>query len=296
MSSESTAASPPPDQPPLPPDGGRLSSMVATRGRKVAVGLVLAFVGGIGAAVFAMARNAGESATKKVFAGSPGAPLQIRIEPAGTFISSHLWAPYYVIDKKSLSGPKAMSKTELTELRDKSWVDEAWAKEHGGMAGSPQVVRLELRGKSDEPVTVTAIQPEVVSARPPLKGWYIAAPSGCGVETIRFATIDLDASPPTVGYFKDDASPQARHLALFVTRTDAEQIELWASTRKATVDWRAKVFYSGPKGPGSVTIDDGGQPFRVTTETSSDGYKGNPVGDQLVTRNHSWDERGVSSC
>lgn len=295
MSSKSAAASPAPDQAPPPRSG--LSSVLATRGRKVIVGLVLAFLGGVGASVFALARSAGEGATKRVFAGSPGSPLQIRIARPGTFFSGHLWAPYYVIPKNRISGPDAISKGDLTKLRDERWVNETWAKEHGGIAGSPEVVRLELRGKSDEPITVTAIQPEVVSERkPPTNGWYIAAPTGCGGETIRLANIDLDASPPTVGYFKDDAHPKTRHLALFVTRTDAEQIELWAYTKKATLEWRAKVFYSGPKGAGSVTIDDEGHPFRVTTETSSDGYRGNSVGNRLITREHHWDENGVTSC
>ena len=294
MSSKSPSPAPAPEQP--PPKRG-LNSVLAGRGRKVIVGLLLAFLSGVGASVFALARNAGESATKKVFAGSPGGPLRVRVARPGTFLSGHLWAPYYVIPKNVIAGPEAISKADLSKLRNKGWVDEPWTDEHGGIAGSPEVVRLELRGTSDEPVTVTAIQAEVVSARkPPLKGWYIAAPAGCGAETIRLANIDLDASPPTAGYFKDGASPQTRHLALFVTRTDAEQIELWASTKKATVEWRAKIFYSGPKGAGSVTIDDGGRPFRVTTERSSDGYRGNPVGNQLIAREHSWDKTGVTSC
>jgi hypothetical protein len=280
-----------------PPEQRGLSSVLATRGRKVIAGLALAFLGGVGAAAFGLARNAGENATKKVFAGSSGGPLQVRVARPGTFISGHLWSPYYVIPKNRISGPDTISKAELASLRDKGWVDEAWAKEHGGISGSPEVVRLELRGTSDEPVTVTAIRAEVVSEKkPPLKGWYIAQPAGCGPETIRFAFIDLDAAPPTAEYFKDDSSPAARHLALSVTRTDAEQIEIWASTKKATVEWRAKIFYSGPKGAGSVTIDDEGRPFQVTTERSSDGYRGHPVGNQLITREHFWDKAGVTSC
>ena len=242
-----------------------------------------------------MARDAGESATKRVLAGSD-APLEIRVASPGTFVSGHLWAPYYVIPKDRVPGPEAISKADLSNLRDKRWVDEPWVEEHGGLAGSPDVVRLELRAKSDEPVTVTAIQPEVVSEQEPTDGWYIADPVGCGIEPVRFVNIDLDVSPPTVGYFEDDASPERQNLALSVTRTDAEQVELRASTRKATVEWRAKVFYSGPDGAGSVTIDDEGQPFRVTTETSSDGYRGNPVGKQLIAREHFWDENGITSC
>lgn len=275
----------------------RLAAVAATRGRKIAIGIGAAFLGGITAAVFAFAHNAGEKAANRVLAGSGGAPVRVSVEQPGTFQSGHLWAPYYVIPKSRMASPAATGASELARLRSAAWVDQAWAEAHGGVPGSPEVVRFELRGKSDEPVTITAIKPELVGPRAaPVRGWYIAEPAGCGVETIRLANIDLDRTPPKIGYLRDDSSPETTHLALSVTRTDSEQIELWAYTHASTVAWRARVFYTGPDGPGSVLVDDRGKPFRVTTERASDGYLGHAAGSELVTREHAWDSAGVTSC
>ena len=295
MSSKSAAAPPEPEQ---EPSGlaGRLGAAVATRSRKFALGISAAFVGGITATILALAHDAGEKTAKRVLLGPAGAPVGVRVEQPGAFASGHLWAPYYVIPKSRLAGPAAAGSSELAELRQAGWVDQTWAEDHGGMAGSPEVVRFELRGTSDEPVTITAVKAEVIGRTAPVRGWYIAQPAGCGGQTIRLANIDLDATPARVGYFRDDASPETKHLALSVTRTDPEQIELWAFTRKSKVDWRARVFYTGPDGTGSVVVDDRGKPFRVTTERASDGYRGAPVGNVPMTREHAWDKTGITSC
>jgi len=44
-------------------------------------------------------------------------------------------------------------------------------------------------------------------------------------------------------------------------------------------------------------IDDGGRPFRVTSERSSDGYttKFDDAGRVQVAREHGWDD-GISAC
>jgi len=103
--------------------------------------------------------------------------------------------------------------------------------------------------------------------------------------------MNLDAAPPSVEYYADDTSPPTKRLALSVTRTDPEQVELHAITRNALVEWRARVFYSGPDGDGSLTVDDNGRPFRVTTETSSAGYANEGVGS--ISREHFWDKSGI---
>jgi hypothetical protein len=60
------------------------------------------------------------------------------------------------------------------------------------------------------------------------------------------------------------------------------------------VDWNLELFYSGPDGDGSVTVDDAGKPFRVTTESASDGYE--PVSATQVKREHAWDANGIVAC
>jgi hypothetical protein len=272
-----------------------LRSLVATRARKALVAVVGLLLAGSGAAIAGWIRSAGESATKRVLP-SPGgqgkAALTIRVARPGTFDSASLPFPYYVVPKDRFRSPYAISASARNKLFSPQYLDDDWAKQHGAVAGSPQVVRLELRGQSDEPILVNAIQPEIVGRKTPVKGWYIAA-GGCGIGPMRTAEINLDASPPTVGYYASDASPMRRRLTLSVTRTDPEQVELHVITRRAMMDWRAKIFYSAPDGDGVVTIDDNGRPFRVTSETSSDGYEA--IGD-TIKREHYWDADGISMC
>jgi hypothetical protein len=168
-----------------------------------------------------------------------------------------------------------------------------WAAEHHAVDGSPQVVNLELRARSDEPVAVTGIKVHVLKKRPRVDGWFVAPVTGCGVEPVRLALVDLDAAIPRVEFYESDASPEASRLALSVTRTDAELVQLIARTRKALVDWQAEVLYSGPDGDGSVIVNDDGAPFRVSTEIGSTAYK--YEGQGKARREPFWD-RGIRVC
>jgi hypothetical protein len=131
-----------------------------------------------------------------------------------------------------------------------------------------------------------------VDRGPPVEGWYVASP-GCGAEPIRIAAVDLGAAVPEVEYW-DERGPR-KDLAFSVTQSDVELIELHASTTQSTVDWRVQVFYSGPRGEGVLTLHDtDGQPFRVSTETASDGYRPNFGGKApAVVREHQWDANGI---
>jgi hypothetical protein len=78
-----------------------------------------------------------------------------------------------------------------------------------------------------------------------------------------------------------------------VTRTDPELIQLTARTRKALVTWQAVILYSGPDGDGSLTVDNRGEPFRVSTKIGSKGYQ--YQGQGKIRRDPFWD-RGISVC
>ena len=253
---------------------------------------------GVGLGISDILKNGAEKTTHNLFAGSSGAPLLVDVAQPGTFFSGHIFAPYYVIPRSRVPNPgevgnAAVAHTTVTnEVLNYSWVVA-----HGGMAGSPQVVRLELRGRSADPVIINAIVPIVVSRAPPVKGWYVAAPA-CGAEQVRVATFNLDGPRAAVGYV-DLAGAQQRILALRVTPTDPELIELWASTRTGTVEWKARLFYSAEGVDKSMVIDDHGRPFIVTTETVSDGYErgpGDASGGLSLQRKHKWDKVGIPGC
>lgn len=269
--------------------------MLATRGRKIAAAIGGAIVVAIGGIIATWITNAAESTTKQIL-NPAGAPIVVRVATPGTFFSGHVYAPYYVVPRARVASPAAVGRPELAKMaKAEDFLDYTWMRTHGALPGSPQIVRLEVRGKGDEPVIVNAIRAKVVGRQTPVDGWYIAAP-GCGAEPVRIATIDLDAPRPTIGYV--NARGASTQLALSVTRTDAELIELHAATRRASIAWQAEVFYSGPKGDGSLTVDDHGKPFRVTTETASDGYTPDFADSQVpsLKREHSWDKRGIRAC
>jgi hypothetical protein len=261
----------------------------ATRGRKIAAAIGAAFLASLGAGIGARALNSAENASKRVLAGS-NAPIQVRVMPPGSFFAGHPFAPYYVVPKSEVSSPEKLDPTELTG--DEPF-DFSFAQRHGAIPGSPEIVRFQIRGRSDEPVTIDDIKIHAVRRTAPLQGWYVASP-GCGGLAIRTAEIDLDAPTPRVSFV--DQSGSEKRITLFVTRTDIEVIELQASTEQSMVDWTAEVFYSGPDGDGSVTVDDGGRPFRVTTESASDGYRLQFFPKKAVTREPSWDENGIAAC
>jgi hypothetical protein len=265
------------------------SKLFATRGRKIGAAIAAAFLASIGAGIGAWTMTKAESVTKSALAGS-SAPLQIHVKPPGTFFAGNAIGQYYVVPKRDIASPNNL---DPQEVAGDDPIDFAFAQRHGGIEGSPQVVRLQLRGKSDDPVTINAIKIHVVKRASPVQGWYAVAP-GCGGLEVKTGEIDLDAPQPAVHFV--DLGPPNKNTTLFVTRTDIEEIELQAETSKAMVDWIAEFFYSGPDGDGSVLLDDHGRPFRVTSEAASDGYTLNFAGGPRFKREHRWDGTGISVC
>ncbi len=294
MSSEPPAAAPPPAKDDPPAAGQEKPSLGArahARWKWIAGTIAGTFVVAVGGALANWTIGGAEHATKKVLQGTK-APLTVRVLRPGTYGSGHVYAPYYIVPTARVADPTALPKADLGH--SETFFDYAWSLEHGAVPGDPQVVRLELRGRGDEPVTVSGIRALVVGRTAPVAGWYVADPA-CGPEPVRLATIDLDAGVPKVEYW-DDSGPH-KDLAVSVTRSDLELIELHASSKRSTVDWRAQVFYSGPEGEGTVTVDDGGKPFRVSTESASAGYRPDFAGGKpKLVREHSWDKNGITAC
>jgi hypothetical protein len=261
--------------------------------RKGAVALAVAFLAGIGLAITNWARDRGEDTANKVIVGLSGGPINVKVVPEGEFSSGHVFAPYYVIPRDWVANPREAGQARLERIAEQGAVlGDAWTEGHGGMPGSPQIIRLELSGKSDKRVTITGLRPQVLSSGPPVKGWYVASP-GCGAQPVRIANLNLDAPAPVRGFF--DEGGRERHLALSVTRDDREQLELHASTRRAAVTWKAQVFYSSADGSGSVTVPEGA-PFKVTSETASEGFRTDFAGSRpSVTREPAWD-KGITAC
>jgi hypothetical protein len=263
--------------------------------QKAAAGTIAtAFLVAIGGTLAAWVMRGAESATQQVLnlGNEPDSPISIRVLEPGTYVSAHVYAPYYIVGKNQVADPGDLPQAETADQA--TFFDHAWAQRHGAVAGSPQIVRLEIRAKGDEPITINAIGANVLERREPVEGWYVASPI-CGFEPIRVGLIDLDEPSPTARFLDDAGSPAP--LALSVTRTDVELVELQASSGRSAIDWAPEIFYSGPEGEGSLTVSDDGHPFRVSSERASDGYTFGFVGEtSSLVREPSWDVNGITAC
>lgn len=197
------------------------------------------------------------------------APVSVLVLPPGTFAGAHPYAPYYVVPRKRFATPSKLSRP----ARNKLVTQPESALQKGALAGSPQVVRLELRATSDEPVTVDAVRVKVISDARPLAGWYTAAAS-CDFEGVRRARIDLDR-PRRPARYVDPGGGASRAPGIKLSGSNPAVIELQAATRRSRVAWTAELTVTAGGGePQTVTVvDDDGEPFRVTSERSSQAYR-----------------------
>ncbi len=217
------------------------------------------------------------------------ARLGVTVLPPGTFASAHPYAPYYVIPRKRFRDPSALTRLARNNLITKP--ESAVSK--GAMAGSPQIVRLSLRAVSDEPVTVDAVRARVISDARPLRGWFTAE-AGCQVEPVRRARLNLDRTRAAARYVGADER-SSKTLSLAVSRTDPQVIELHAATRRHRVAWVAELTVRNADGdPSTITVDDGGKPFRVTSERSSRSYR--PIYGQSGIIGYARDDDGFGDC
>jgi hypothetical protein len=260
---------------------------VGKRGAKVGGVLLVALV----VVLVAYEITGSEEDTTEV-AGPP--PVTVRVLPAGTFQASHAFAPYYVVPDKRVASPADLS--EAATNRFVTRPEAALSK--GAQAGSPQIVRLELRSTTNDPVTVEGVSVDVVSDARPLEGWFTAQPS-CEFERVRTARISLDSRRRSVRYL-DAKGTSARTLSLPLTQTRPAVLELQAVTRRKRIAWVARLAVSRDgAAPQTIIVDaGGGEPFRVTSARDSRGYAPafGATGISGFTRDRAWDRGRVTGC
>jgi hypothetical protein len=224
-------------------------------------------------------------------AGPP--PMTVRILEPGSFQSAHPYAPYYVVPDKRVASPAKLSKAATNRFVTRP--EAALSK--GGQAGSPQIVRLELRSTTGDPVTVEGVRFDVVSNARPLKGWFTAQPA-CSLQPVRLAKVTLDGRRRGVRYV-DAKGASSRALSLPLKRSAPTVLELQVAARSHRVAWTAALSVShAGAAPQTVKVDDGGQPFRVTSARSSRGYAAQfgATGITGFVRDRSWDGGRIKGC
>jgi hypothetical protein len=215
--------------------------------------------------------------------------IAVSVLPPGTFASAHPYAPYYVLPRKRFRDPSALTRVARNNLITKP--ESAVSK--GAMAGSPQIVRLSLRAVSDDPVTVDAVRAKVISDARPLRGWFTAE-AGCEVEPVRRARLNLDRARAPARYVGAD-DRVSETLSLAVSRGDPQIIELHAATRRHRVAWVAELTVRNADGDrATITVDDAGEPFRVTSVRSSRSYR--PIYGQSGIIGYARQDAGFEDC
>lgn len=221
--------------------------------------------------------------------GAAAPRLSVTVLPPGTFVAAHRYAPYYVVPRERFADPSKLTRPARNNLLTKP----ASALDKGALAGSPQIVRLSLRATSDDPVTVDAVRAKIISDARPLRGWFTASP-GCMFEPVRRARLDLD-SPRAATRYVDAGKRNSKTLSVTVDRTAAQVIELQATTRTHRVAWVAELTVSNEDGEAkTIVVDDGGQPFRVTSERSSRYYR--PIYGQSGIIGYARQKPGFGKC
>ena len=221
---------------------------------------------------------------------SAAAPrLSVTVLPPGTYVSAHPYAPYYVVPRKRFASPSKLTRLARNKLVTKPEV----ALTKGAMPGSPQIVRLSLRAASDDPVTVDAVRARVISDARPLRGWFTASP-GCMLEPVRRAKLNLDRPRSAARYVGADKR-SSKTLSLELSRTKPQVIELQAATRRHRAAWVAELTVRNEDGAAStIVVDDGGKPFRVTSERSSRSYS--PIYGQSGIIGYARQKPGFGDC
>jgi hypothetical protein len=220
---------------------------------------------------------------------APAARLSVQVLPAGTFAADHPYAPYYVVPRKRFKDPSQLTRVARNNLVTKP--ESAVSK--GALAGSPQIVRLALRAASDGPVTLDRVRARVVSDARPLRGWFTASP-GCQVEPVQLARLNLDSADAAPRYVGADKR-RSKTLALEVGQTAPQIIELQATTRRHRVAWVAELTVRNGDGDAStITVDDAGKPFRVTSERDSRSYR--PIYGQSGIIGYAPQKPGFGDC
>jgi len=219
-------------------------------------------------------------------------PVRVRVLAPGTFESAHAYAPYYVVPRSRVASPAKLSRAATNRFvtRPETALDT------GGLAGSPQIVRLELRATTDEPITVGGVRFDVIRDARPVKGWFTAQPA-CAFERVRVARVNLDSRRRSVRYVDADGA-SSRGLALELGRSEPVVLELQAATNRHRVAWTAELPIRRDGGRSQrVTVDNGGKPFLVTSTRASRGYapRFGATGVSGFARERAWN-RGVEGC
>ncbi|MGA5893699.1 helix-turn-helix domain-containing protein [Streptomyces venetus] len=157
----------------------------------------------------------------------------------------------------------------------------AWVAATGAVPSGEQFLKVTVQGTGKETVVVDGLTVRMAGKRAPL-AWndyamgYPGVGCGGGVPT-RFFTVALDAARPAV-------VPEAGHrdFPFSVSESDPEVYYIRADASAYDVSWYLELSWSSGSRKGTLTVDDGGRPFRTSGNNGRPAYEFPLGGDKWV--------------
>lgn len=202
--------------------------------------------------------------------GSGGGDRATGGVPLTATISSYNWeAPcdeFYVLDQEPEDVPPPPGPTD----------GRSWARALGAVDGAHQLIEVTVQGTSRQPVVLHSLRVRPVTKKAPLPWSVYSTSLGCGSGiTPQSFDIDLDddrpRTRPVPGQQGDTVVP-AKDFPFQVTSTDVEVFDLNVHVEGHEVSWYLELEWSSGGRSGTLRIDDGGKPFRVSATKTRPQY------------------------
>jgi hypothetical protein len=231
------------------------------------------------------------SENRQPFVGASLVLAVLLIVASGVLVTRERAAPAAVSD----SSPLRIAVTLMDDMCDQEWITPRspaelrgshdipdfwrdWKLVADGVPVSYSLVLVTAQAAGADSVTITDIDISVERAAP-LTGTLLDKPCG-GPETFRLVDVDLDAPRPVVRdrdidpALADELAREGRQIGPVrfpyeVTRQDGETFAIRAHTKTCFCSWTAALRWSSAGRTGTVIINDQGQPFRITADSSS---------------------------
>ncbi|WP_405659501.1 helix-turn-helix domain-containing protein [Streptomyces sp. RK9] len=144
-----------------------------------------------------------------------------------------------------------------------------WVRAMGGVQAAGGFVEITLQGTGDDTVVLERLDVDVRSKSAPLKWNSYQSGNGCGGPVgIKSFDVDLDRAQPT-------AVPKSgqRNFPYKVSESDPEVFYIEVGTKNFDALWSLNLQWSSGGRSGVLRIDDGGKPFRTSSDRGRPEYK-----------------------
>lgn len=148
----------------------------------------------------------------------------------------------------------------------------AWAAGRKAVHAGTQIVEVTLLGTGPEAVVLEDLEVRVAGRRSPLPWNVYEMSQGCGggLTPARFA-VNLDAPRPLarpVAGNNEGEAIAAPAFPLRVSATEPAVLRVVATSTGCDCDWSLDLRWSGPTGSGTLRLDEGGRPWRISAVSS----------------------------